>query len=496
MITENGIVPVKGGQYKVLSQDQIDHLQKATMEVLEEIGINVQHNEALDLMKGNGCEVNFDKQIVRIPESVLNKFIAMAPSEFLCAGRDPKYDINLKSNDDVYSLGGAGALNYLDLDGKRKPSTVEALKDFIRLEDTLENLDVAHFLLTPQDIDQSANEMTIFGLMLQDQQRHFYTLPGGFREGVEFQLKMAEVLVGSKENFRKRPIYTSGLCLTHPLTHRYGFIEELWASGEYGIPAYVEADSIAGACTPMTISGCAVEINANVLAGVAVAQMKNPGAPCCYASSSGILDMNSLDLAGSAPESTLIHMVSTQLAHHNGLPYYGANTPDSKLPDAQMGLEAMQHIQMLALGGCNLIHVSIGNLEMMKLASFEACLIANDIFGAVYRILQGVDCSNEAIGVDVFKEVRHDSRYLETMHAAKYCRANERWSPKLIDRNSWDAWWQQTGGKDMAQRANEMARKILKEHHPEYVTAKERKEINKICKEAENWLTNKRKNSD
>ncbi|MCK4793379.1 MAG: trimethylamine methyltransferase family protein, partial [Desulfobacteraceae bacterium] len=173
-----------------------------------------------------------------------------------------------------------------------------------------------------------------------------------------------------------------------------------------------------------------------------------------------------------------------------------ANTPDSKLPDAQMGLEAMQHIQMLALGGCNLIHVSIGNLEMMKLASFEACLIANDIFGAVYRILQGVDCSNEAIGVDVFKEVRHDSRYLETMHAAKYCRANERWSPKLIDRNSWDAWWQQTGGKDMAQRANEMARKILKEHHPEYVTAKERKEINKICKEAENWLTNKRKNSD
>ncbi len=162
-------------------------------------------------------------------------------------------------------------------------------------------------------------------------------------------------------------------------------------------------------------------------------------------------------------------------------------------PLAQDEVEAMQHIQMLAMAGCNLIHVSIGNLEMMKLASFEACLISNEIFGAVYRILQGVDCSDKAISVDVFKEVRHDSRFLETMHSVDFARSNERWEPKLIDRNSWDAWMDRTGGKDMAQRANVMAREILEKHHPEYVTHEQRVEIEKLCKEAEKWLIDKRK---
>ena len=51
-----------------------------------------------------------------------------------------------------------------------------------------------------------------------------------------------------------------------------------------------------------------------------------------------------------------------------------------------------------------------------------------------------------------------------------------------------------TGGKDMAQRANVMARDILEKHHPEYVTPEQRAEIEQLCKEAENWLIEKRKN--
>ena len=242
------------------------------------------------------------------------------------------------------------------------------------------------------------------------------------------------------------------------------------------------------ATTPFTIAGCVVDINANVLAAIALAQMKHPGAPCIYSSSSGILDMRSLNFAGSAPESTLLHMASAQPAHHYNLPYYGANTPDSKLPDAQMGYEAMQHFMGLAMAGCNIVHVAIGNLEMMSPASFEACLIANEMLGATYRFLEGMDCSPEAIGLEAFKEVGHESRFLETMHAVKYCRSRERWEPKLTDRNNWDTWMQKTGGKDMAQRANEQARKILKEHHPEYVTEQQAKEIDRIAKAAKQYF--------
>jgi len=488
MVTKDGIVPVKGGQYTLLSDDQIKDLHNATIEVLNDVGIKIMHNDALDLMKGNGCFVDYDTQVVKIPEDVLMKYVKMAPGEITLYGRDPKYDVCLNASNDIYSMGGAGALNYIDLDGRHKPSTMKALEDFTRLEDTLENLDIAHFILTPQDIDQRGHEMIVFAHMLKNNTRNFYALPGGCRQGIEFELEMAAVCADSIEEVCKRPFFVGGLCVTSPLTHRRAFVEELWTCGEYNIPVYVEADTSAGGTAPLTISGCAVEVNANVLAGIALAQMKYPGAPCIYSSSAGILDMRSLNYAGNAPEATLLHMASTQLAHYYGLPYYGANTPDSKLPDAQMGYEAMQHIMGLAIAGCNIIHVAIGNLEMMRLASFEACLIANEIFSAVYRFLQGMDTSRDAIGLEAFRECGHNSRFLETKHAVKYVRNNERWNPKLTDRNSWESWMGKTGGKDMCQRANAEAKRILTEHHPEYVSKEQAQEIDNIANEAQQWF--------
>ena len=153
MITEKGIVPIKGGQYKVLSNDQMDELHRATIEVLENIGIKNLHDEARQIMEENGCDVDHDKKIVKIPGSVLMEYIAMAPNEIMLYGRDPKYNIKLDDSDDVYVMGGAGAVNTLDMDGNLRPSTMNDLKDLTRLEDTLENMDIAHFLVTPQDTE-------------------------------------------------------------------------------------------------------------------------------------------------------------------------------------------------------------------------------------------------------------------------------------------------------------------------------------------------------
>jgi len=109
VVTDKGIVPVKGGQYKLLSEDQVKDLHSATIEVLNDVGIKIIHEEALELMAANGCQVDFDARVVRIPEDVLLKFVQMAPSEIRLCGRDPKYDVLLSDSDDVYVMGGAGA---------------------------------------------------------------------------------------------------------------------------------------------------------------------------------------------------------------------------------------------------------------------------------------------------------------------------------------------------------------------------------------------------
>ncbi len=484
MITDKGVVPIKGGQAKALSIDQVEELHRATVEVLENIGIKNLHDDAREIMKGNGCEVDNDKKIVKIPRSVLMKFLKMAPTNVTLYGRDPKYDVPLDDSDNVFVMGGAGAVKTLDFDGNLRPSTMKDLKDFTRLEDTLENMDIAHFLVIPTDTEfgeTSECEMMTFAHMITNNTRSFYALLGGCREGLHYELEMAAVLAGSIKEVSKRPFFVGGLCIISPLTQRAEFIEELLECGKYNIPCYVEADATAGGTTPYTIAGEIVEINANILAAIALAQMVNPGAPCIYSSSSGILDMKSLYYSGNAPESTLLHMASAQMAHYYHLPYYGSNPTDSKLPDGQMGYERAQHFLGCALGGVNIIHVAIGNLAMMSIANYEQCLIDNEILGSTFRFLRGIDTSKEAIGIDAFMEAGHSATFLQTKHALKYCRSDERWEPRLTDRGSWNQWMANTGGKDMRERARDLAKKILNEHNPVYVTEKQRKEIWKIA---------------
>jgi len=484
MVTKDGIKPMKGGQVKILNEEQKKDLHNATIEILEDVGIKIEHEEALEIMKGNGCRVDFDTQIVKVPETVLMKFLQKAPSEVILYGRDPKYNLKLDASDDVYVMGGAGALNVIDLDGKYRPSTLKDLEDLTRLEDTLEYMDIAHFLVTPQDIPQAGFEMIVFANMLKNNTRNFYALAGACAEGVQYELEMGSIAVGSIEEVRKKPFFVAGLCIMSPLTQTESFIEELKACGKNNIPVYVESDALAGGTTPITIAGTLVEINANVLTGIALAQMFNPGAPCVYASSSGILDMVTLNLAGSAPESTLLHMAQAQLAHFYNLPYFGSNTPDSKLPDGQAAYERALHFLGCAMGGVNIIHVAIGNLEMMRLASYEQCLIDNEILGATFRMTEGIDCSRDAIGIDAFKEVGHTGGFIAAEHTLKYLRKG-RWQPKLTDRNKWEKWYSDTGGKDMRERACDRAKEILKDHNPVYIGEKEAKEIDRIATEAQ-----------
>lgn len=91
MITENGVTPAQGAQYKLLFDDQLEAQNDAATEVLGEVGIRVMHNDALDLMKGSGCDVDYCTQAVKIPEDILMKYLGMAPGAIRLCGRDSRY---------------------------------------------------------------------------------------------------------------------------------------------------------------------------------------------------------------------------------------------------------------------------------------------------------------------------------------------------------------------------------------------------------------------
>lgn len=148
-----------------------------------------------------------------------------------------------------------------------------------------------------------------------------------------------------------------------------------------------------------------------------------------------------------------------------------------------MGYERALHFLALALGGCNIIHVATGNLEQMRLASYEQCLLDNEILGAAFRIVEGITVNKDTLGVEVLKEVGPQGNFLAHSHTLRYLRKT-RWVPALTDRRSWEA-WEINGAKDMRDRALQQVKKILKEHDPQYVSEDVKEEIDRVAQAAQ-----------
>lgn len=478
---------LKGGQYKVLTDDQIHAIHLATLEVLDEVGVRVEHKPALEVFADNGCKVDFSSRMVKIQEAVLNKALGTAPSRFTLHGRIPEWDVEVDT-ENIFTIGGSSALFVLDLDGKRHPATLKDLAELTRLQDAMENLHIMHGIVNPQDIPQEGFDRILFSTVMSNTLRNYYSQALG-AQGVRDQVEMASLILGSKEKVRKKPIFTVVLCMISPLTQPGIRIEELMECAKLGVPIYVEVDAQPGATSPVTLAGTLVEQNANILCGITLAQLINPGLPCIYAIASGIMDMSTGNYSGGAPDTSLLHAATAQIAHFYHLPFQGGTGIDATIPDAQAGYERALQVLTCSLAGTNFVHLSLGMMEQMMLASYEQCVIDNEILGAAFHIVRGMEVTPETIAVEVIKEVGPGGNYLIHEHTMKYFR-DVRWFPKITNRDKWEAWGKK-GAKDMRQRANEKARQILAEHHPQCLSDDIRKELDKMAKKSQERVLEK-----
>ena len=65
---------------KVLSDSQIEQIRDASEEVLETVGVKVEHDEALGLLRRAGASVDETSGTVRMPRDLLRELIGRALS--------------------------------------------------------------------------------------------------------------------------------------------------------------------------------------------------------------------------------------------------------------------------------------------------------------------------------------------------------------------------------------------------------------------------------
>ncbi len=461
-----------------LSQPQIQSLHQAVLRVLWKTGVRVEWRPALEIYSDAGCRVDFTSQIVHIPEQVLDRALQTAPASFSLYGSGPENEIQV-TLEDVYTIAGSSALNVLDLEGRHRRATLQDLADFTRLIDGLENANIMHAMVVPQDIPQAGFDRILLSTILKNTRKHYYSQGLG-EASVQDQVEIAAVVQGSTQAVSEKPCFSMVVCLVSPLVHPAERVQEILACARFGIPLWLEATNMMGATAPITIAGALVEHTANVLASLVLAQLVRPGLPCIFSVASGGFNLRTGAYVSASPEMVLLHCATAQMAHFYRLPFHGGGGLDACLPDAQAGYERTLQALPMTLAGVNFFCLAFGMMNQLLTSSYEQAVIDNEIFSAIFRVAEGILVTPETIGLDQIHKAGPGGQFLNQAYTLHNYRCVQ-WQPALTNRLEWEEWQRTTGGKDMRQRANAQARKLLAEHHPRPLSPQQEAEIDKMA---------------
>ncbi|MDP4161358.1 MAG: trimethylamine methyltransferase family protein, partial [Bacillota bacterium] len=203
--------------------------------------------------------------------------------------------------------------------------------------------------------------------------------------------------------------------------------------------------------------------NAEVLAGIVLAQLVSEGTPIIYSASSSNAEMRNGSLAIGTPEDAIFSLINGQLAKFYNLPCrISGALSDSKCADAQAAYESMLTLSMAQMAGGNFILHSAGIIDTYNTVSLEKMMFDDEIIGMIRRIGQGVVVNEETLAFDVTKEVGPQGQFLTHVHTFTHFR-NEFYRPILSDRNN-PTQWEADGALTAEKRANARWKKLLDEY--------------------------------
>jgi len=452
-----------GGSYKPLTEDAISRIHDTAMRVIEEIGFEVNSDTARELFRKAGAQVDEEKRRVRLPRERALELIAKATSEVRLCGREEKHDI-LLGGKRVYAGTGGTALYIYEPDSDRKrPANLEDLRRFARLVEQLDNIHLFMLPTYPNELAVEDVDANRFFAGLSNTAKH---IMGGVYtpDGVKRVIKMAEIIAGSAEALRKRPLISMITCSISPLKMDGHYGDLVVAIAEQGIPLVCPSEPLCGATSPVTLAGNLVIQTTDSLMGVMLTQIANPGTPAIFGSVATSTDLRDLRYLAGSVEMGLINAAGAQMAQFYKLPFYATGgMSDSKILDAQSGYESATTSLLCALAGANFIHDAAGLMEFAMTACYEKLVIDNEILGMVMRAVEGIRVDEETLAFDLIKQVGPGGHFVATKHTRHFMRS-EHYQPQLSDRNSRER-WQKEGKKATWQRAGEAVERLLEAHN-------------------------------
>ncbi len=477
-----------GVRFEMLSQDQLQALFDGVLHVLENIGLEVHHDEARDILKKTGAWVEGNR--VRIPQYLVKRSLEMAPRSFTIYARDgnPKHDIHIGPGRAHFGPGPTPP-NFTDVETlERRPYVKDDARIVATVVDALPNIDFCESLGTVSDVHPDLAAPYEFAEMFPNTSKPIVAWSYGWDDSEDIH-KIAVAEAGGQEAFEKRPNYVHYCEPLSPLVSTFEAVDKLIFAARNRVPLIFTPCPLAGGTAPVTAAGIIIQAAAESWMGLTLAQAIQPGLPFFMGGVLSVMDMNAMILSYGAPELSLMMAGATELAHFAGLPLWQTGgCTDSKVLDEQAALEGSISCFFSALTGGDLCH-DVGYTESGITGSILQTVMMDEAIGYSRRITRGIEVNEDTLATDPIHNVGPNGHFLYEEHTHRYFKT-EFWYPNLCDRHNYEE-WEEAGKTRMRDRVIERTRDILSSHQPSAIQPQTEKAIQEVLQAAEERVKDK-----
>ncbi len=464
---------------RILSDEQLDQLKSATLEILEETGIHCPSEKALNIYAEHGAQVDVESQIVKLPPKVVLEAMSHAPRFYTMGARSPAHDLKLDGTAMYCATDGTGTETIDFVTRQRRSSVKEDVAKTARIADYLSSMAFYWPMVSAQDFPATA-PLHELDASFNNTVKHVQTETVMGEKTARYAVEMAKIIAGDEGTMRQRPPLSSLVCTIAPLAQDVGGMESALVFAEAGLPVGFMSMATAGSTAPATIPGTIAVADAEMVAAMVLIQMAYPGAPTYHSMMPGIMHPRTGDFLGGDWDAGMFYLAGVELAHMWGVPTLAGTGTEAPTPDWESAVGMAASILMCALCGAETAS-GLGLRETCTLLYPEALVLDNESYNTARLYAAGLDVSPEEFALEVVKAVGPRGHFLAQKHTRDRMR---KWQlSELVNQPSPEG-----GYRDPIEVAREKTDWILEHHHPEPLEEIQAKELTRILQAAEREL--------
>ncbi|GLQ26245.1 trimethylamine methyltransferase family protein [Sulfitobacter pacificus] len=442
-----------------MTPDQIEKIDAASMDILENVGVQFRDDIALADWKRAGAKVV--DEMVYLDRHLVRELIATIPETFTYNARNPANNLPFGRDHGMF-IPMTGAPFLRDLDDVRRNPTLDDLANFHKLSHMLPAIhSSAHHIVEPYDHPISQRHLRITYSSMKHSDKTFMGMTTS-PKNAEDVIEMCGLLFGD-DFIDTHPVVTGNCNGNSPLVWDETMLGALRAFSRRNQPVLCSPFVLGGANTPASVPATVAQLNAEALSALAYTQVVRKGAPAIYGHYLSTVSMKSGAPMAGTPEISLMNFMIGQMARFYGVPWRTSNTlGGAKTFDAQAGYESAMTMNAVLMAGANYMWHSAGWNEAGMHCSTAKFIVDAEMCEMGYRMAEGINWTDFEAAMSAVPDVGPGGHYLGHPHTLENFQ-KAFFMPEMFDNNSIEQ-WQAEGSVEITERALIKARAMLNEY--------------------------------